>query len=89
MKHNFYESKNNGDMVNHPDHYQSESGLEVIDVIEAFTFDLTGVEAVDVGLILRYICRWKKKDGLRDLKKAKWYLEHLIDHVEKIEKEND
>ena len=24
-------------MVNHPDHYQSESGIEVIDVIKAFT----------------------------------------------------
>lgn len=27
-------------MVSHPSHYQSETGLEVIDVIEAFTFDL-------------------------------------------------
>ena len=33
-----YESKDV--MVSHPAHYQSETGLEVIDVIEAFTFDL-------------------------------------------------
>lgn len=32
-------------MVSHPAHYQSETGLEVIDVIEAFTFDLKGIEA--------------------------------------------
>lgn len=76
-------------MVSHPDHYQSETGLEVIDAIEAFTFDLTGIEAVDTGNILKYICRWKKKNGVQDLKKAKWYLEHLIDHVEKLEKENE
>ena len=75
-------------MVAHPDHYQSETGMEVIDVIEAFTFDLMGIEATDTGNILKYICRWKKKNGLQDLKKAQWYLEHLIKHIEKLEEEN-
>lgn len=32
-----YESEDK--MVSHPDHYISETGMEVIDVIEAFTFD--------------------------------------------------
>ena len=76
-------------MVSHPDHYMSETGLENIDVIEDFTFDLKGIEATDTGNILKYMCRWKKKNGLQDLKKAQWYLEHLIDHVEKLEKENN
>lgn len=71
------------EMVSHPNHYQSETGLEVIDVIEAFTYELSGIEATDTGNIIKYICRWKKKNGLEDLKKAKWYLNHLIDHVEK------
>lgn len=75
--------------VDHPSHYQSETGLEVIDVIEAFTFDLKGVEGFDTGNILKYVCRWKSKNGLEDLKKAKWYIEHLINHVEKLEKENE
>ena len=75
-------------MVNHPNHYQSETGLEVIDVIEAFTFDLKGIEATDTGNVLKYMCRWKAKNGLQDLKKAHWYLEHLIKHVEKLDKEN-
>jgi hypothetical protein len=74
-------------MVDHPNHYQSSKGLEVIDVMEAFTSDLTGIEAVDTSQVLKYICRWKKKNGLQDLKKAKWYIEHLINHIEK--KEND
>ena len=77
------------DLVNHPAHYESETGLEVIDVIEAFTFDLKGIEATDTGNILKYICRWKKKNGLQDLKKAQWYLNHLIDRVEKLKKENE
>lgn len=75
--------------VDHPPHYQSETGLEAIDVIEAFTFDLKGVEAFDTGNILKYICRWKSKNGLQDLKKALWYINHLIEHVEKLEKENE
>ena len=75
--------------VNHPDHYQAETGMEVIDVMEAFTFDLKGIEAVDTSNVIKYICRWKKKNGLQDLKKARWYLEHLINHVEKMEKENE
>lgn len=75
------------DMVSHPAHYKSEMGLEVIDVIEAFTYGLDGMEAVDTGNILKYICRWKKKNGIEDLKKAKWYLEHLIKHLEAKEYE--
>ena len=75
-------------MVLHPDHYQSETGMEAIDVIEAFTFDLKGIEATDTGNILKYMCRWKKKNGLQDLRKARWYLNHLIEHIEKLEEEN-
>ena len=75
--------------VEHPNHYQSETGLEAIDVIEAFTFDLTGVEAFDTGNALKYLCRWNKKNGVEDLKKAQWYINHLIKHIENLEKENN
>ena len=81
-----YESKDV--MVSPPAHYQSETGLEVIDVIEAFTFDLKGIEATDTGNVLKYMCRWKNKNGVQDLEKARWYLEHLIDHVKLLEEEN-
>ena len=76
-------------MVSHPSHYKSKTGLETINVIEAFTFDLEGIEAVDTGNILKYLCRWKAKNGLQDLKKAAWYLEHLINHVERLEREKE
>ena len=75
------------DMVNHPAHYKAVNGLEVIDVIEAFTAKLTGIQATDTGNIIKYICRWKEKNGLEDLKKAQWYLNHLISIIEK-ENEN-
>ena len=81
IENNNYETDDK--MVSHPPHYQSATGLEVIDVIEAFTDDLKGIEATDTGNVIKYICRWKQKNGLQDLKKAQWYLTHLINHVEK------
>lgn len=69
-------------MVNHPPHYISENGLETIDVIESFTADLQGIEAVCTANVIKYICRWKHKNGVQDLKKAQWYLTHLIDILE-------
>lgn len=81
-----YESQDK--LVSHPGHYQSKSGLEVIDVVEAFTDGLEGIEAVDTGNVIKYICRWKKKNGLQDLEKALWYIQHLVDHVKNNEKEN-
>lgn len=80
-----YESKDM--MVSHPSHYQSETGLEVIDVIEAFTSNLNGIEATDTANIIKYACRWKKKNGVQDLEKIMWYTQHLIDHLKNNEKE--
>lgn len=78
-KYNAYEPKEESDPVSHPNHYQSKSGLEVVDVIRAFTEDLEGVESYYTGNILKYMCRWKKKNGLEDLKKARQYLDWLIE----------
>lgn len=64
--------------VNHPNHYQSESGLEVIDVIKAFTSELSGEEAFCIGNAIKYICRYSKKNGVEDLEKAKWYINRAI-----------
>ena len=75
------EEKTVSEAVNHPNHYQSANGIEVIDVMDAFTEGLEGIEAVDTAQVIKYICRWKKKNGLEDLKKAKWYIDHLINKV--------
>lgn len=75
-------------MVSHPSHYQSKYGLEVIDVIQAFTSDLQGIEATDTGNIIKYACRWKHKNGIQDLKKIMWYAQHLIEYLEN-KKENN
>ena len=76
-----YES--NDKMVSHPPHYQSQSGIEVIDVIEAFTDGLNGIEAADTANIIKYACRWNKKNGIQDVDKIIWYATHLKNHLEK------
>lgn len=69
------------DLVNSPPHYVSETGLEVIDVIEAFVFDLKGIEASDTANIIKYACRWHKKNGIQDIEKIIWYANHLRDYL--------
>ena len=73
---------NKVDNVNHPAHYNM-NGIEAIDVIEAFTADLNGMDAVDTANVIKYILRWPRKNGLEDLCKARWYLNHLIERKAK------
>ena len=63
--------------VSHPQHYGgADNPYEAIKVIEAHKMDF--VE----GNVLKYLLRYKKKNGLEDLKKSLWYLEWLINRHE-------
>lgn len=70
------------DVVNHPDHYKGRNGMEAIEVIKEFTANQTGIEAACSANVIKYILRWKEKNGVEDLKKAVWYANYLIDHLE-------
>ena len=70
------------EMVHHPEHYQGKGGLEVWQVQEAFTADLKGVIAGDACALIKYACRWPKKNGVEDLKKIIEYANHLIEKLE-------
>ncbi len=65
------------DAVNHPAHYTS-GGVECIDAIDSAVSGLDGADAVYTAQVIKYIWRWKKKNGVEDLKKARWYLDRLI-----------
>ena len=67
------------DMVNSPPHY-NKSGIECIEAIKAMTGD--GFQFYLQGNIMKYLWRYRYKNGVEDLKKAKWYLSELIDNVE-------
>lgn len=67
--------------VDRPNHYISESGMEAIDVIEAFTNGIEDpFEAYCTGNIIKYALRWNSKNGIEDLKKAKKYIDFIIGH---------
>ena len=62
------------EMVDHPKHYQSKHGVEVIDIIEEFGLGF------HLGNVIKYVLRaGHKSNELEDLEKAKWYLERVID----------
>lgn len=69
------------DKVNHPNHY-TQGKVECIDAIEAATVHKNGLDAVCTANIIKYIWRCEHKNGLEDLKKARWYLEKMIQHNE-------
>lgn len=68
------------DMVNRPAHY-NKGRVECIDAIESATGDLEGIEAVCTANAIKYLWRWKQKNGAEDLEKAKWYINHLLEKV--------
>jgi len=65
------------DNVNHPSHY-TQGAIECIDAIKEATKGLFGIEAVCTANIIKYVWRWKFKNGVEDLRKADWYLQRLI-----------
>ena len=69
----------NNDNIIRPNHYASEKGFEVFDVQEAFIHELKGMAASYWCNIVKYILRFQRKNGVEDLKKAKYYLEKLIE----------
>tara|TARA_Y100000004_G_scaffold190958_1_gene248941 strand:- start:104 stop:418 length:315 start_codon:yes stop_codon:yes gene_type:complete len=63
------------DMVNSPPHY-NKAGIETIDAIMAATDE--GSEYYLQGNIIKYVWRYRYKNGVEDLEKAQWYLNKLI-----------
>lgn len=78
------------DPVEKPKHYMlfEEEGIEVRDVIEKLVSKLddhVGIEVPysplftpDYVQMMQYVMRFMDKNGVEDLKKARWYLDKLI-----------
>ena len=56
-------------------HY-SDLAIEPIDFITANNLGFCE------GNVIKYISRWKAKNGIEDLKKARWYIDFLIESIE-------
>lgn len=67
------------DPITQPAHYTS-GDVECIDAIEAAGY----LEGFCLGNAMKYLWRCKlKADQLEDLKKARWYINHVIEYLEK------
>ena len=71
----------NVDMVNHPSHY-TQGGIECIDCIKSATVGKVGIESFCVGNAIKYLFRYEEKNGIEDVKKARWYIDRLIKELE-------
>ena len=69
------------DMVSHPKHY-NQGGIECIDALKAATVGKRGIEAVCVANVIKYLWRYEEKNGVEDIRKAKWYIERLLKELE-------
>jgi hypothetical protein len=71
-----------------PNHYK-KGKIECIDALESATVGKTGIEAVCTSNIIKYLWRYEEKNEIEDVRKAKWYLEKLISHLDaKLPKTN-
>ena len=70
------------DMVNNPPHY-NKYGVECIEAISSATGE--GYEYYLQGNIIKYLWRYRYRNGVQDLEKAQWYLSRLIEVKKKEE----
>lgn len=77
------------DTVNKPKHYMlfPEHNIEVRDLMKllAAQLDYEGYSAMlisDYIQAMQYLLRWHNKNGVEDIKKAKWYLDKIIEELE-------
>lgn len=73
------------DTVSNPSHYHLIDGIEVRDIIAVLVDKMyeEGTPAVplfisDYVQMMQYLMRFMKKNGVEDLRKAKYYLDELI-----------
>jgi len=61
-----------------PNHYV-DMNLSPLDYIMANEGDFTWC----IANVIKYVSRYKRKNGIEDLKKARWYLERQIAEMDK------
>ena len=76
-------------VVSKPKHYMlfEDEGIEVRDVIEKLVDKIewrpdSSLFTADYVQMMQYLMRFMDKNGVEDLKKAKWYLDKLIEAYE-------
>lgn len=65
------------DPVKHPKHY-CYGKFECLEVIQELTAGASGPEGFLLGNVIKYLWRYRRKNGVEDLRKARRYIEMLI-----------
>jgi len=73
----FFEPIAETDVIEHPPHYTS-GNIETIDIIRD---SVENFESYLHGNVIKYVSRYRFKNGIQDLKKASVYLNWLIDEL--------
>lgn len=69
------------DAIEKPNHYNSHpSGVECVEIAQEFDYN--------VGTAVAYLWRYKGKNGIEDLKKARKHIEFEITRLENLAKRN-
>lgn len=74
-------AENVNNPVDHPKYY-TKGGIECIEAIKA-SMSVEEFQGYCKGNVLKYLWRWREKNGLEDLQKAQVYLGWLCDDIEK------
>lgn len=64
-----------------PSHYKA-GNIEVIDIMKD-QLSKEEFKGFCKGLIIKYLCRADHKNGLEDYKKAQWYMNKLVEDLDK------
>ena len=89
MKEQIVPASEADDAVNNPKHYQLLPGVEVIDVRDVLLNKITTTGFMNHrqsdywSRAWEYLTRCMEKNGVEDLKKTRWYLDRLIEDMEK------
>ena len=72
-----------------PSHYK-HLPAEAIEIIEAAIAEAPSNESAYLhGQVLKYLLRCWEKKGVEDLRKAKWYLDRLVDSFDEEQEESE
>lgn len=69
-------------VAHHPPHY-NKGTIECIEAIKSAIIGLNPNEAFYTGNVIKYMWRWKEKGQIKDLQKAKTYIDMLIEDLRK------
>lgn len=70
------------DEINRPAHYTS-GNIECIDIIREMVRGKSEMEAACITNIVKYLYRYKEKGGIKSVEKAQWYLNLMVEEMNK------